>query len=505
MTYLLGIDAGTIAMKAVLFDLGGGTVASASEEIVLQTPAPDRVELEPERYWEACCQCTGRVVQQSGVSPEQIAGLAISSQGETLIVLDEAGQPLRPAIVWLDNRSHEEASELEAKFGVEAVFQVTGQPEVVPTWPATKILWLQHHQANVFRRAHKYLLVEDYLLYRFTGRYVADGCLHTSSLLYDIRQSDWWPEMLAAVGLDRKQLPELLPSGYAVAELTPAAAQDSGLWQGTIAATGGIDQALAALGAGNTRSGVFTESTGGALAVVATTDGPLFDPQQRVPCHDHALPQTYCLLAWCQTAGMFLRWFRDNFGQEEMAAARAAGKDSYDVLTATAGALPAGSEGLVALPHLTGAACPEFNPQARGVFYGIGLHHSKPHFVRAILESVAYMLRRNVELLEELGLEAREIRSLGGGSRSGLWNQIKADVLGKPVITVANEEAACLGAAILAGTALGLYPSAAAAAENLVSVQKRWEPDPAQKPTYDRGYDTYVGLYDSLVQLFGAN
>jgi xylulokinase len=264
-----------------------------------------------------------------------------------------------------------------------------------------------------------------------------------------------------------------------------------------------MDQALAALGAANTHPGLVTESTGGALAIVATLDRPLFDPTSRIPCHYHALPDAYYLLPWCQTAGMALRWFRDVFGEGEQEEARSSGGDAYDLLTAGAARVPPGSEGLVALPHLAGAACPEFNPAARGVWFGIGLHHTRAHFVRAILEAVAYMLRRNLELLGNLGVPAQEIRALGGGARSPLWNQIKADVLGVPVVTVASQEVACLGAAILAGAAVGLYPSPQAAAEELVSIKERWQPDPANKPTYDHGYEKYVRLYDSVEGLFG--
>jgi len=199
---------------------------------------------------------------------------------------------------------------------------------------------------------------------------------------------------------------------------------------------------------------------------------------------------------------MALRWFRDVFGAEEQAEAARTGADAYDLLTAGAAHIPPGAEGLVALPHLVGAACPEFNPAARGVWFGIGLHHTKAHFVRAVMESVAYMVRRNVESLEELGIAVKEIRALGGGARSPLWNQIKADVLGVPVVTMTTEEQACLGAAILAGTAVGLYPSPEEAAQKLVTVANRWKPDTEVKPIYEFGYEMYVRLYESVEDLF---
>ena len=502
MRYLLGIDAGTTALKAVLFDQEGRALGRAIQEYQLLTPAPDRAELEPERYWLACCSCTRALLNEVNVDPRHIAALAISSQGETLVVVDEAGDPLYPAIVWLDNRSQAEADDISAQFGVETVYQVTGQPEITPTWPATKILWLRRHQPQVFARAYKFLLLEDYLLFRFTGHFLANPCLLSSSLLFDIRRKRWWSEMLDFIGVTAQRLPEVHESGQAVSELSAKAAHETGLWQGTIAATGGMDQALAALGAGNTRPGLITENTGSALAVVATLGQPVFDPGAVIPCHYHALPDTYFLLPWGQTAGMALRWFRDVFGREELEEAGRTGADAYVLLTAAAAEVPPGAEGLVALPHLMGAACPEFNPAARGVWFGIGLHHTKAHFVRAILESVAYMLRRNVEVLEELGVAVREIRSLGGGARSPLWNQIKADALGVPLVTMTNEEQACLGAAILAGSAVGIYPSPQEAVRKLVKLADRWEPDPGTKPIYDQAYNLYVRLYNNVEELF---
>ena len=500
--YLLGIDAGTTAMKAVLFDQEGHSLGQASQEYQLHTPAPDRVELEPERYWAACCNCTQSLLAKTNVDPQAIAALAISSQGETLVIVDEAGEPLYAAIVWLDNRSQAEANEISAHFGVETAFQVTGQPEITPTWPATKILWLRRHQPHISKRVHKFLLLEDYLLFRLTGRSVADPCLLSSSLLFDIRRKTWWAEMLDFLGITPEQLPQVQESGRVVGRLTAEASHETGLWAGTVAATGGMDQALAALGAGNTRPGLITENTGGALAIVATLDEPIIDPQGGIPCHYHALPDTYYLLPWGQTAGMALRWFRDVFGAEEQREAARTGADAYDLLTAGAAEVPPGAEGLMALPHLMGAACPEFNPAARGVWFGVGLHHTKAHFVRAIMESVAYMLRRNVETLEALGIAVKEIRALGGGARSPLWNQIKADVLGVPVVTLTTEEQACLGAALLAGTAVGLYPSPEDAAGKLVTLTDRYEPNSTVKPIYDHGYELYVRLYNSLEQLF---
>jgi xylulokinase len=284
--------------------------------------------------------------------------------------------------------------------------------------------------------------------------------------------------------------------------LSGSGASQAGLSPATVAVTGAIDQVIGALGSGNIAPGVVTENTGGALAVVATLVRPLFDPLRRVPCHYHARPDTYCLMAWSQTAGMALKWFRDAFFAAEAEDARRAGLDPYDVITRDAAGVPAGSDGLVTLPHLEGAACPEFNPAARGVFFGATLRHTRAHFVRALLESVAYMLKRDVDLVEELGVPVLDLRSAGGGARSDLWLRIKADVLQLPVGTVACEETACLGAAILGAVATETYVDLEQAVTRMACLRGQVEPDPTHAEVYRRGYAQYVELYERLKPMF---
>jgi xylulokinase len=263
-----------------------------------------------------------------------------------------------------------------------------------------------------------------------------------------------------------------------------------------------MDQAIAALGAGNIAPGMVVESTGGALGIVATLTAPLFDPQRRIPCYLHAVPDTYCLLPWGQTAGMALKWFRDQFFALEAESARQAGRDPYNDMTAEAGRVPAGCDGLVALPHLEGAFCPEFNPLARGVFFGATLRHGRAHFIRAILESVAFMLKRNLDLVEGLGIPVETITSLGGGARSPLWLQIKADVLQKPVQTIQVEEAACLGAAILGAVAAAVYPDIPSAVTQMVQHKEAVQPNPAHCQVYQQRYEDYVALFNHLTPMF---
>jgi sugar (pentulose or hexulose) kinase len=498
----LAIDAGTTSLKAALFDAQDRMLALDRQEYLLLTPAPNMVELDPEVYWQALVSAVRSVLAQSRVAAQEVATLCISSQGETFIPVDAQGVPLSRAIVWLDNRASEEARLISEHFGLDEVYHRTGQPEVAPTWPACKILWMRRSTPDLFQRSVKFLWLEDYLLYRLTGQFATSTAQQTSSLLLDIQAQDWWPEMMAYVGLTPDRLGNLMKPGEPVGTLRRQAAEEIGLSTRTVAVTGSMDQAIAALGAGNISPGMVVESTGGALGVVATLTAPLFDSQRRIPCYLHAVPDTYCLLPWGQTAGMALKWFRDQFFSLEAESARQAGRDPYDDMTAEAGRVPAGCDGLVALPHLEGAFCPEFNPFARGVFFGATLRHGRAHFIRAILESVAFMLKRNLDLVEGLGIPVETVTSLGGGARSPLWLQIKADVLQKPVRTLLVEEAACLGAAILGAVAAGAYPTIASAVSQMVQYSEALQPNPAHRKVYQRRYEDYIALYNSLTPMF---
>ena len=341
------------------------------------------------------------------------------------------------------------------------------------------------------------------MLYRLTGGRFTEISLQASSLLVDIVQRRWWAAMLDYLGIGPENLGNLVEPGQVVGRVCPKGAGATGLSERTLVVSGGMDQAVGAAGAGNVRPGTVTEMTGGALAIVATLDRPLFDPRQRVPCHYHVRPETYCLLPWGQTAGMALRWFRDQFCQEEVRAAGQAGIDAYDTMAGLAEAVPAGSDGLVVLPHLEGAACPEFDPAARAVFYGATLRHTRAHFTRAIMEAVAYMLRKNLELVEQLGVPVREIRSIGGGARSPAWLQMKADVLQKPVVALASEEVACLGAALLAATATGFHRNLEEGIAQMVRIKEMIEPRHQNATVYDERYAEYNELYERLAPLFG--
>jgi xylulokinase len=502
MTYILSVDAGTTASKISLFNENGQSTAISTQEYPLITPTSLSVEIEAETLWNAYKKGVSDVLRNSKINKDEIKAIGISAQGETLIPVDKAGKPLRNAIVWLDNRALDEAEALSREFdqGDES-FKITGQVKIVPTWPASKILWIRRNEPDIFKKASKYLLVEDYLIYRMTGKYVAEGSLLCSTLYWNINTRKWWDKMLERLEITADQLPEIRESGELVDELLPSTASDLGLSPKTAVATGALDQAAGATGVGNIRPGFFSENTGAALAICAPLDKPVFDTKGRMPIHYFVRPQSYMAHTFT-TGGMVLRWFRDIFCQAEMNVGAATALDPYDLLGKEAERVAPGCEGLLMLPHLQGAMAPEANPKAKGVFYGFTLRHTKSHFIRAIMESVIFIVRRNMEVLEDMGIRVTQIRSLGGGARSRIWKQIEADITQRPVITTKNEEAACLGAAILAGTAVGMYQSIDEACEKMVAVKERFEPNPANSGIYDMTYRNYAQLYNDLCAMF---
>jgi len=504
--YSLGIDVGTTAVKAALISENKDVVVSEPYEYELIIPRRNFVELDVEKYWQATKAVINEILEKSKVKSEDIVAVSISSQGETFVPLDEHNVPLRRAIVWLDNRSKEEAEEIKKEFGIQQVYKITGQPEIVPTWPATKILWLKKNEPEVFRKVKKYLLIEDYLIQKLTGKFVTDYSVLTSTLLFDIQKKVWWKQMLEFLEIGPDQLPEPKPSARPVGKVSKKASGETGLSQNTIVSTGAFDHAASAVGTGNTQPGVVTEYTGSVLAVYVTTDKPTYYLPGKVPCHCHAVRDKYLLLLWCQTAGSVLRWFRDNFCQVEKEMGSKLNLDPYDLMGLSAEKIPPGSEGLIILPHLLGAASPEFNPQAKGNIFGIGMHHSKAHFIRAIMESVAYMLRKNLEVLEEIKIKVKEIHSIGGGARSKLWSQIKSDVIKKPIRIGKMQEASAIGAAILAGVGGGVFKTVQEGSRLIAgSEEEETTPVPGNAKIYGASYRKYLQLYRSLENMFNGS
>jgi sugar (pentulose or hexulose) kinase len=499
---ILSVDLGTTAVKVALFNTSGEMMALSTREYSLITPKPSVVEGDVKTYWESFKEGILDLKTKYPFPAENVRALGISAQGETLFFLDKNGVPLRNAIVWMDNRALAEAESLTAEFTNEACYKVTGQVSFDPCWPAAKILWLRKNEPELFRKTAVFALIEDYFIYRMTGKLVTEGSLICSTVYWDITTKQWWKEMLAFLQIGESQLPEIHEPGESVGSILPEVAEELGLSPDTIVCTGALDQAAGAIGVGNISEGIFSENIGAALAVCSPVRKPAFHKSRIMPIHYFGIPDLYMMHSFT-TGGMVLRWFRDAFCDMEKSVGAMIGGDSYDLLGKEAATVPAGCEGLIMLPHLNGSMAPDVNPMARGVFYGFTLKHQKPHFIRAIMEALGYLVRRNIDALGNIGIEVGEIRSLGGGARSAVWNQIKADITNRPLVTMQCAEAASLGAAILAGKAAGMYSSVQDACEKMIKTAQRFDPDPTCREIYDRNYERYIQLFNDLTELFG--
>lgn len=490
MNCFLGLDMGTTGVKAALFSPDGSMLGCGLAEYTLETPAPDIVELETEQYWRSAREAVSQALARAGLPPENIRAVSVTGQAETLITLDETGKPVRKAIVWLDNRAKEEAAELERTFGKEALFRMSGQTEMLPCWPAAKILWLKRHEPENFRRTARFLMVEDYIGYRLTGCFATCRGLMPSSLYYDIRTGRYDKAMLEKLGIREDQLPELKDAGEAAGECVK---NDSPIAPGTQLAAAPIDHVCGNLGSGCAGRGVISETTGCSLAICAAFPSLVYDEKKRLSTYLGFLPGSFVLLPWAPTAGMLLKHFRDEFS----------GGMDFRQLDEAAASVKPGSDGLILLPHCAGAVSPDCCPDARGVAWGVTLAHKRGHWARAIMESVAYLLRDNVEALRSMGAEISEIRSLGGAARCPLWLQIKADVLALPVTVTECEEATSLGAAILGAVASGAFPDAKAASARMVRTAACVEPG-GDSAIYGKMFGKYRELNRLLLPTFGG-
>jgi sugar (pentulose or hexulose) kinase len=489
--YFLTLDVGTTSVKITIFDLFGRIIGTSLKEYTLNTPSQNIVELNPEVYWECGKEGLIEVIKKAQVPREDIVSIGVCSQGETLILLDNHGKPLRNAIVWMDNRSIEEAAELKSKLGV---IKCTGQPDVYPTWTATKILWLKKNEPSVFSKVQKFLLVEDFMIYKLSGEFAGEFSLYPSSYMLDIVNKKWLPEVLSFLEVRSEQLVTLGESGRIVGTLSSDVAAELNLLKQTCVISGAMDMTASLLGSGCISPGTVTEITGAAEVFCQTLEKYPSNIDTSMAIQYHAIPNNYILVGWCNSGGMTLKWLRDTFFSIENEIAEKKGIDSYKQLTQMAETIPIGCEGLTFFPYIAGAGTLPVNPDVRGIFWGIEMNHTRAHFIRSVMESLAFVLRNGLEEMSLCGAAYSDIRIIGGGAKSDLWNRIKADILGTIITTMECPEAASLGTAILQSISAGYYSSYQEAVDNMVRTAQIVEPEPNNRAAANEAYSRFTEL-----------
>jgi xylulokinase len=498
MTLLLGIDVGTTSAKALVVDLEGNVVAEATNEYPLSMPRPLWAEQDPRDWWRASAASIRGVLQK--VDSREVGGIGLTGQMHGLVLLDARGVVLRPAILWNDQRTGAQCAKITEKIGARRVLEWIGNP-VLPGFTAPKILWVREHEPEVYHQVAHLLLPKDYVRYRLTGAYATEVSDASGTALLDVQHRRWSDEMLSALDIPRAWLPECFESPVVSARVSEAAASETGLVAGTPVVGGGGDQAAGGVGNGVVSEGLVSATLGTSGVVFASSDSYRVEPEGRLHAFCHAVPNRWHLMGVMLSAAGSFRWFRDALAQDEIAKARTRNADVYDLLTAQAAAAPAGSEGLIFLPYLTGERTPHPDPNARGVYFGLTLRHTKAHLIRAVLEGVAFGLRDSLELMRALGLRIEQVRVSGGGARSALWRQILADVFHSEIVRLQVTEGAAYGAALLAGVGAGVCASVEEACARTIRVVDRTEPSP-DAAVYSDYYPIYHALYPALAPQF---
>jgi len=491
MSYFIGIDTSTTATKVLLMEESGAVLGVASNEYPFETPQPLWSEQDPELWWRATVESIRQVVAKNGVNASNIKGLGLTGQMHGLVLLDKNGEVLRPAILWNDQRTGEQCDAIRSILGREKLIQITGN-DALTGFTAPKILWVQEHEPEIWKRARHILLPKDYVRYKLTGEYASDRAGGSGTILFDLAKRDWSPEVLAALDIPSEYLPKTYEGTDVTGTLSPSIADKLGLPAGIPVYGGGGDQAAAAVGTGAVQAGVVSLSLGTSGVVFAATDGPCIESEGRLHAFCHSLPGKWHLMGVMLSAAGSLRWHRDTF----------APGTNYDTLLKPAADIPAGSDGLFFLPYLTGERTPHPDPLARGAFIGLTVRHAFPHLTRAVLEGVSFGLRDSFELMKSAGLEnISQVRVTGGGARSPLWRQILADVFGAEIVTVNTEEGAAYGAALLTATGAGAFESVESACDETIQITGTISPGKDQN-VYEKLYPMYRNLYPALKPTF---
>lgn len=492
MVYFLGLDISTTSSKAMIIDDLGKVAAIASSSHTLQTPKPLWSEQNPLEWWKAVSTSIKSALEKAAISGESIAAIGLTGQMHGLVLLDETGNVLRPAILWNDQRTQSQCDEIHNRIGKEKFIQITGNV-AQPGFTAPKILWVKENEPEVFARAKHVLLPKDYIRYKLTGEYAMDKADGSGTVLFDLRARNWSDAVLAALEIPRTWMPPTFEGTEFTGFVTQKAAALTGLKAGTPVCAGGGDQAAGAVGMGAVEPGVVALTVGTSGVVFATTPSALIEPDGRLHAFCHAVPGMWHFMGVMLSAAGSLQWYHDTLAPEI----------SFDGLINEAKDVSAGSEGLLFLPYLSGERTPHPDPLARGAFIGLTLRHIRAHMTRAVLEGVSFGLKDSFTLIQNAGLGTiTQVRASGGGTKSALWRQILASILNVELVTVNTTESGAYGAALLAGTGAGAWTDLVSACKACIQVTGRTKPDPLQIQPYQKAYSIYQELYPGLNDSF---
>lgn len=498
--YLLGIDIGTSACKVAVFEENGHVVSSGNGDYQVYYPKPGWAEQNPDEWWAAVCKAVRETLEKGSVRPEEIAGIGIDGQSWSAIPMDKDGNVLANTPIWMDTRASEICEEVGAKVGTDNIFNVCGNP-FKPSYTTPKILWYKKHLPEVYKHTYKILQSNSYIAYRLTGAFTQELSQGYGHHCFDMRRGVWDMDMCRQLGVESGMLPDIFPCHQVVGTVTKKAAEECGLKEGTPVVAGALDAACGTLGAGVVHPGETQEQGGQAGGMSICLDTYKADP--RLILSYHAVPGQWIIQGGTVGGGGVMRWLEREFADYERVKGKELGVSSLQLFNEIAEKVAPGSDGMVFLPYMAGERSPIWDPNAKGVYYGLDFSKTKGHFVRAAMEGVALSLRHNIEVAEAAGASASELRAMGGSANSLLWTQIKADVTGKKIIVPSSDTATTLGAVILAGVGIGMYRSFEEAVEKTVVIRREHEPNPENKAVYDKNYETYLQLYENLKGVMG--
>ncbi|MGV9197330.1 MAG: FGGY-family carbohydrate kinase [Promethearchaeia archaeon] len=492
--FVAALDLGTTGCRTFIFDLGGKIISSAYQEWESFYPRPSYVEQDANAWWDSIKTTIELALKKSGIDKRELVSLSVTNQRETIVPVTEEGEPLHNAIVWQDRRTTDQVDLIRERVGEEEIYKTTGLT-IDPYFSATKILWFKQRRPEIYKKTHKFLLVSDFIIHKLTGKFCTDFSNASRTMLFDINNLRYSEDIASELEIDLDKMPEPIESGVDIGEITT---DETDFDEKTLVVTGAGDQQSAALGVGVVSPGEIKCTTGTGSFILSYLSEPNFDPERRVLCSCHAIPGAWVQEASIFTSGAMLRWFRDELGTEECLIAEEEGVDPYEIMTGEAEKSKIGANGLVLIPHLVGAGAPHWNPFAKAVLFGLSLGHQRRDVYRAGLEGVAFEVRKNIEVFKKIGIEPKELRVTGGGSRSDLWNQIYADVIKITCVRNEIEEATSLGAAILAAAGAGLFADISKAAENLCKVDKKWVSNEKNHEIYNDMYNFSKNFYNTL-------